>query len=546
MVELKFALALAGAALLLWYWLADDVAALRRGRRARDALLVALGLISCASWWNFGRFHYDRFVHYYDFYHYYMGAKYAPELGYTRLYRCTVVAEAEIAHLGPRLERLRIRDLRDNSFTTAAELLAHPERCKRHFTPARWQAFMRDSDFFRRASPWPYWVAALGDHGYNATPVWGIVPGFLANHLGPINRARIFVLALVDPLLLLAMMGLLGWAFGWRALCVALLFFGTNVPGDYWFIGGAYFRMDWLLATVASICFMKRGRSLASGVAIGVATLLRIFPGFVAAALVLKIAVGSWRARRLSVTRAQRRFILGGILSVAILVPVSMACGGGPGAWRGFVRNSEKHLSTPTTNNMGWKSIVAYQPSKPAVVRPHPHPLDPQWQWKQDLKARFRHRWVLFAVGLLAYLILLGVAVDKHEDWVALVAGVGLILVAVEITCYYFIVFLAFALLWDRLRWSGFALAVASALSCAIPSFWTRWDYDRHVDISAVYLVFVVVVTAALARNRKGSGGGEGPAAGSSAGGTGELPGSIPSPEAPRRLTQPKTKIKGR
>ena len=62
----------------------------------RDGLLDRRSA-SCRalSWWNLGRFHFNPFIHYYEFYHYYLGAKYAPELGYTRLYECTVAAEDE-------------------------------------------------------------------------------------------------------------------------------------------------------------------------------------------------------------------------------------------------------------------------------------------------------------------------------------------------------------------------------------------------------------------------------------------------------------------
>src|SRR5213076_3083886 len=107
--------------------------------------------------------------------------KYAPELGYTRIYECTVAAEDELAHLGPRLERIEIRDLTTNILTNTAAVLAHPEHCKDHFTPERWQAFMRDSDYFRRASSWDFWTSALKDNGYNATPVWRIAAGLIAN-----------------------------------------------------------------------------------------------------------------------------------------------------------------------------------------------------------------------------------------------------------------------------------------------------------------------------------------------------------------------------
>ncbi|MGA7352442.1 MAG: hypothetical protein WBX06_14865, partial [Acidobacteriaceae bacterium] len=68
MVQCKAALAAAGALLLFWYWLADQDP---RGRRVRDTLLIVLGIVSCASWWNLGRFHFtgSYIIHYHEFYH---------------------------------------------------------------------------------------------------------------------------------------------------------------------------------------------------------------------------------------------------------------------------------------------------------------------------------------------------------------------------------------------------------------------------------------------------------------------------------------------
>ena len=500
MVQLKAGLAVAGAILLLWYWLADDVPALRRWRRWRDGLLIALGLLSCASWWNLGRYHFNPFIHYYEFYHYYLGAKYAPELGYTRLYECTIAAEDEFAHLGARLERLEIRDLTTNVLGPSAPALAHPEKCKEHFSFERWQAFMRDSDFFRRASSWDFWSSGLKDNGYNGSPVWRLTGGLMANSVDEINDGSLFHLGLLDPILLFAMMFTIWWAFGWRTLCVALIFFGTNYPGRYWWTGGAYLRMDWLFAMVASICLMKRGKPFASGFAIAWATLLRVFPGFVAAALVLKIAIASWRAKKLVLTPAQGRFLAGAALAGIILVPASAVYGGGLDCWRGFIVNSQKHLQTPLTNNMGWRTVVAYRYSTRAQVERDHRALDPFAKWKHDQLENFRQRKLVYLAGLLGFLVLLGMAVERHPDWVALTLGTGLIIFAAQLTCYYFIAFLAFGLLWPYLRWSGWALALVSAASCVIPLGFLGWDDDRYVVISIVYIVFACAVTTALAR----------------------------------------------
>ncbi|HEY2743707.1 MAG TPA: hypothetical protein VGL86_03760 [Polyangia bacterium] len=500
MVQVKAAIAVVGAILLVSYWLADEVPIFRRWRRLRDGLLIAIGLVSCASWWNLGRFHFDPFIHYYEFYHYYLGAKYAPELGYTRLYECTVAAEAEFAPpLRPMLARAPIRDLTTNVLGSSEDALAHPEKCKEHFTEERWQAFMRDSHFFERASSWQFWSSGLKDNGYNGTPVWRVLGGLIANRVDRMNDDALHWLAYIDPLLLFAMFGLVWWAFGWRTLCVTLLFFGTNYAGRYWWTGGAFLRMDWLFATVASICFMKKKMPFASGFAIAYATLLRIFPGFVAAALVLKMAIACVRARKLALTTAHKRWIAGAAVAFVVMLPISTVYGGGVECWRGFVANSAKHLQTPLTNNMGWRTVVAYSRSTDAKAQRNYKAIDPFAQWKQDQLDNFHSRKLVYVVGLLGFLLLLGMAVERHDDWIALTLGTGLIIFAAQLTCYYFIGFLAFAFLWPYIPWSGAALALVSYWSCQIPLALLGWDDERYVAISGVYILFVLAVTATLA-----------------------------------------------
>jgi hypothetical protein len=497
MVQFKAGLAAAGALLLFWYWLAEQDP---RGRRVRDTLLIVIGIASCASWWNLGRFHFtpSYVIHYHEFYHYYLGGKYAPELGYTRLYECTLVAEDEYAHPGPPLAQLTIRDLRTNVLVPAAPVLAHPEDCTQHFSPQRWQAFKRDSHFFWSSVSWAKMSDVLQDHGYNATPVWRLLGGFLANRVGELNQRSAFRLALIDPVLLFAMMLAIAWAFGWRTLCVALLFFGTNFPARYFWTGGAYLRMDWLFAAIAGICLMKRERPFSAGLAIAYASLLRVFPAFLAAALVLRIVVISVRARRLVWTTAQRRFLAGAAVAIAVLLPVSTLYGGGTECWRDFIANSRKHLATPLTNNMGWHTVVAWRPSTQEQLLHDPHALDPYARWAQAQRDNFHAMRLVFLAGLVGYVVLLGAAVEHHEDWVALVLGIGLILFAAQLTCYYFIIFLGFGLLWPWLPRSGSTLALLSFASCEFGLAFSGWD-DCYFAISVTYVAFVIALTAAVA-----------------------------------------------
>ena len=104
-----------------------------------------------------------------------------------------------------------------------------------------------DTDYFRSRLGVKRWEEALGDHGYNATPVWNIAGSALAN-LAPASDAQLWWLTRIDPALVIAMLALIGWAFGWQGLCVALAVFATNFPSRFTWNGGAYLRWDFLFA----------------------------------------------------------------------------------------------------------------------------------------------------------------------------------------------------------------------------------------------------------------------------------------------------------
>src|SRR5262249_32013505 len=152
------------------------------------------------------------------------------------------------------------------------------------------------------------------------------------------------------------------WAFGWRTLCVALIWWGTNYPGRYIWTGGAFLRADWLALSVIGICLVKRGWMASGGLALTYAALLRIFPGFIIVALVLKAVASMVRRRSLVLDVAHKRFAAGSLAAGVLLLALSAIVvgdgfAGGIEAWTGFVANSEKHLSTPLTNNMGLHTV---------------------------------------------------------------------------------------------------------------------------------------------------------------------------------------------
>lgn len=459
--------------------------------RTRTVALAAVGIASACCYVNLFHFHYDDPLHEWDIYHYYVGAKYLPELGYTRLYACSVVAERELD--GQVAPGRTVRDLASNQLVPVATVLADPRACTDRFAPERWREFVADIAFFRGIfTPHRWTEEVLHDHGFNGTPVWALLGRALAS-TAPASHDQIAALALLDPLLLLAMWAAVAWAFGWRTACVGMVWWGTSYPTQYYWTGGAFLRMDWLALCVIAICLVRRGRPFAGGVAFAFSALLRVFPAFAIAAFVLHQIVACVRARRFAVPAAARRFLVGCAVATAVLVPVALiAQGAGPAE---FIANSQKHLDTPLTNNMGWKTVVAYDRAtreRVAVARAHVDPFD---SWKGARRQTFERRRWMFAVGLGAFVALLIWASTGAPDWAALALGIGLIPFAAELTCYYYAFLIAFALLWSDRGVIGVGLCITAIASNVITRL-APWDDARYYDISMYVLIFVVVATA--------------------------------------------------
>jgi hypothetical protein len=521
MVGIKGTLALLGALLLVVGILLARMGRPNYLRRLRDGLLAGMGLFAVLCWWNLGHYHFDNYLHIWEHYHYYIGAKYFRELRYTRLYECTAVADMEQG-FGERVKQRQMRNLETNHLEGTQGIIADPTQCTRHFTPARWSQFKTDVAFFRGQMAGDTWANSQKDHGYNGTPVWGIVGGILANlypagerfyFLGLSERGvpYIAILGALDSIILCVMWAVIVWAFGWRTACVAALYWGTNYPARYWWNGGAYLRMDWLVASMIGICLVKRGKMAGGGAALTYGALLRIFPGFIVFGLIGKVLARMVRERRFVLAPEHWQFAKGCVAALVVLVPLSAALGGGGqklgldtwvGGSRdpvGFVQNSQKHLHTPLTNNMGLKTVVAFEYGTRAHVTRNMALEDPFQVWKAARNAAFEHRKVFFLLLVVGFMVLLGWAAEKQEDWVALALGVGMIPVASELTCYYYSFGLAFGFLYLKRPWAGAAACLLGAVSCAITAvpMWA-WDDERYTWISLAYFLFIIGITAVM------------------------------------------------
>ena len=489
----KVDVALAGTALLLWGWWLRRLGRPHLHRRRRDAILATLGLLGILCWGNLLQFR-PGFVHGGDVFHYYFGAKYFHELGYTRLYRCMAVADSEDG-FGERARMRQLRDLETDRIVSSDAILARPLDCTERFSTARWAMFKRDVGWFRGRTDPALWERISLQYGYNATPVWGAAGAVLTN-ASPASWTQIALLVALDPLLLAGMWAAVWWAFGWRAMCVALIYWGTNFPARFAWAGGCFLREDWLVLSIVGLCLLRRGYPGAAGASLGWAACLRIYPAWLLGGVALKVVARMLTGRSMRLSRGLRRLAFGSALAVAILVPLGAAGAGGWQAWKGFNDNIIKHASTPVTNRMGLATLAAYDHEHRARLIKN----FPGLSWEDARRQAFARRRVLFIAAVCAFTVMLGWSVRDQQDWAAAILGVGLIAVVGEATCYYYSIMLAYGLVGDRREGIAAALCALSAAGGVVGMLVDQND-EVYALLSAVTLAFILGATVALGRH---------------------------------------------
>jgi hypothetical protein len=464
----------------------------------RRCVLVAVAATSLLAWPNFFNFHYYQVVHVWEVFHYYMGAKYLPELGYTRLYTCAAAVDAED---GIDLHTRLMRDLRDNRIVPAEVELQRSGECHARFSPQRWSAFQHDARFFRDAMGPEGWTGARNDHGFNGTPAWALLGGLLAS-LAPASWPQIIALTLLDGALLLGMLLVIDRGFGLEAACIAAGYWGLNALSPFGWTGGAFLRNDWLFWLLAGVAALRLRRPAVAGFALAYSTLLRIFPVCVLAGLGLKLLGDALEERSLRPLWRQGRLAAGATLAAVLFVGGPALVTGRASIWTEFAENSAKHLATETVNLVGLPTFLAYQPETRLELMTDPLLLDPYAAWKEGLSAAGRDNRLVEWLATGAFALLLLLASRQNPDWVAAVLGLGLMPVMLTLSSYYYSGFMAFATLWSVHPAFGFVLASFAWATNVIMALCSGAD-EQYAWLSLATVVLVTGVTGALAWPRK-------------------------------------------
>ncbi len=498
-----------------------------RWKKIVGGTLAVVGVISYFQFFQIG---YKEFYHRWEFYHYYVGSKYFRNIGYEGIYTCTAVAESELpdGSAAPNdrpkqeIKTRKLRDLRVNLIKNSIDWVEKPELCKEGFKKRdgtfdqeTWDAFKRDIAFFRKVMWGNYWRDSQKDHGYNPPPVWGVT-GWLFANLHEATATYCKILSAIDVCLFSAMFGMIAWAFGWRVMCIAILFWGTQDASPFYWTGGAFLRQDWLFYTIGSACMIRKRKYLIGSAMLTYGAMLRVFPMFfffgwavVAAAYItkkLRTEKDVWKEGFLAGWRrithpAHRQLGIGLVGASVVLVSASVAIHGVE-SWTGFFRHTiGTHGNTALTNNMGWKTIVAHSAEGRMQIAKDPRLQDPFEKWKKMRADRADKelklvKWAgrLLMLGMFAY------ACWRLKNlWVVEALGILPAIALVEVTCYYYSYFLFGALLSKGRRPIEIALIVGALLT-EVFHLNHGWFDDRFTAMSVAFVVLAMFIVAMYMR----------------------------------------------
>ncbi len=467
-------------------------------RRAQVGVAAVLGAFSIGAYLNFGNPGTVEGYHSWEFFHYYLGAKYHHELGYDGLYAATAVAEAE---LSPAFEadvkRRSLRNLQTNIVEPATTALARSTELKARFDAPRWEAFKRDISWFRNAGDSSWWNAMQMDHGFNGPPVW-LLAGHALASLRPPSDGFFRILASIDFVLFTLLFTAIGWAFGFRVLCSALVLWGTQLPFNNGFTYGAFLRQDWIFLLVASACLAKKRWFMLAGAALAYAALLRLFPGLFFVPIFGVAVVRGVREKRLP--RSLARFFAGAALATALLGAASVATVGVRG-YSAFAARISTHGQGASPNLMGLKTIVAFATAERLEITTDRGARDETARWGALREERLDRRGPFLAFCVVVAFALVAWALQRRLAlWMCFPLGLPLVVCATELANYYYAVFLLLPLAGRfarRFEFLTLGTATASALLGAWP--WTSSFGDvRFYCQSWVFLLAGSLVAAGI------------------------------------------------
>ena len=226
--------------------------------------------------------------------------------------------------------------------------------------------------------------------------------------------------------------------------------------------------------------------------------LLRVFPGLLLAGWL--VVAGQYFRKHKRLAPQHLRVMAGGLAATVVLVSISIAVAG----WRSypeFFHHIQVHNTTPLTNNVGLQTVLAHSyDGRMEFVQDEKH-LDPFDDWKRLRRERlraFRPLYLLLLAGLAV--VFVHVVRRTKSLVVAQALSLAVVISLVELTCYYYSMFILSAFL-SRLRRGveQWVLAVAGISQLlAINRYLSHFYDDRYTSQAVLFSVFAFSLLCAF------------------------------------------------
>jgi hypothetical protein len=443
--------------------------------------LCALAALSTATYLNFFAYHGGGlFVHLHDVAHYYLGAKYYGQLGNAGLYTAMLRAESE--WYGDRFTTTEARDLDRYERVHIGSLLERSDPVKAAFSPERWAEFQRDVSYFREALG-PHYAGVLLDHGFNATPVWTLIGRPIARSVSA-SDGGLFLLALLDPLLIAAMLIAIAWAFGLDAMLLSLIYLCLLFGAGFGWTGGGFLRTPWLVTLVGSVCCLRRQHHAAAGALMAGASLLRIFPIVLAAPLLLRAIAISRRQRQLP--PQYRAWLVGFGVTAAALLSLTLLLPRGFDHWVDFRSGMGRYVEVVSPNLVGLTPILAYRGGPDEVGHE---------EFREIETRRTAIRRVQLWLVVLPLLALFAKAAGRVGEVTACALGIPLLFAGLNLAAYYY-AFLLLLVLANSRNPGRLALIFAAEVISYSAMLFEQRDGALHVYRSIVVGLLLLALYA--------------------------------------------------
>ncbi len=487
-------------------------------------VVVLVAIASLVAYYDGFQFGYARFIHRHDQYHDVLGAKYFRELGYDGLYVCTIVAESELDDFDAidpdvttdriepasdaRLPTRRYRDLGSPSanLVPVSNALANPSTCKSRFDDARWASFRSDVRFFRSiTADDDYWFGMQQDSGLPRSPLWHVLGGLIAS-LGVPSVGFLEALAWIDVALVAIMFAVLAWAFGLRVAALSATYFGCQAIAPWFWVGGGFLEMEWLVVLVVAGCCARKGHPVAAAVALAYGACLSWEGAVIAVGWLLVVLFSFLRTRTFA--GAQRRFVVATLASGAMFVALGAAVGG-TGAYAAYIEQTRSIESREFTNDMGLRVVLSHDfgggpGSGRMEFAQDPHAQDEFAVWRAKRAAHYGAnawlRWVLVAATFAAVAASLR---RTRRLWVGGALAPALVVASLKVVASRYAFFVLSAPLARHRRWVEAAMLLFASLTQILAQR-DRFNDDRYATLSVVAMAFTLgLALAMMPRSRK-------------------------------------------